>query len=717
MADVDEPQFTTLAERIAALNKQKNFQSLDPKPKRAPPPPPSAPLRPQNRSQTRPTEPADVPVPTERLTPVIPPRPKAHATPRPTPPPLPRRAETLQIRTQLPPGDRASPVPPQLPTRNPPQKTSPALPERRPSAQSLQPDNRRGSNASEVSTLSSLSLNHTVSSATSVHSVEGATRKLPPAFDPATLPPLPPTKREREAQAKEATATASNVGTESHTPHKVVQSRTLPPPVQPLHSTKSIPAVRQIEPPRRPTLPPRLTDKFSKYLGDSGNKQANVSEDALVKPQTPRRLPPPVIPTIAPQFATNGRREPENNVRPADVPPPIPVTRRDDEQDEDVPPPIPLSTRPTIPQIETTSPQPGAGVSPTNDCLICRDFSGPDSVASQHPRKTLPRDDPVGYLAHVLCGPFASHTDKARAIFTWFHHNIAYDCAAFFGNSVRSRTPEETIWKGAAVCSGYADTYKAIAERAGLECVVVTGHGKGYGYTSLKKGERPPPRKVDGHAWNAVRIDGGEWKLLDSCWGAGNVSHVTKQFTPVFKAGEFTKTNDIFGLSHYPKDERHFFRSDGRVPTWEEYFIGPVHGETPTIYTDAHEEGISTHSVSPPEKQIEAYSGACVRFQFSKVCEHWTSEENGRGKPPLLILSVGGRDGRKKDMIPMETDGFWWWVDVNAIDLGAPGESVSVVVLTTMDGRDARGVTAREFLSKRGKVGMSWSGIIKWDLI
>ncbi|KAL2754392.1 hypothetical protein ACRALDRAFT_1063245 [Sodiomyces alcalophilus JCM 7366] len=715
MADVDEPQFTTLAERIAALNKQKNFQAAEPKPKKAPPPPPPAPLRPQDRSQTLPIEPIPVSAPTERQIPAIPPRPKAPPTPRPTPPPLPRRAETVQIRTQSPAHPPGGRLPPQLPPRIPPRKASPVPPERGLSVQSLQPNDRRSSNASEVSTLSSLSLNHTVSSATSVHSVDGAPRKLPPAFDPAALPPLPPTKREREAQAREAATTTSKGHTESHT----AQPRILPSPVQPLHSAKSTPAIRQIEPPQRPSLPPRLTDKFSKYLGYSGSKQATtVSEDAPVKPQMPRRLPPAVIPAITPQLTINGHGNPRNDVRPADVPPPIPATRRSDEQDEDVPPPIPLSTRPTIPKIVETSPaQSGAGVSPTNDCLTCRDFSGPDAVASQHPRETLPRDDPVGYLAHVLCSPFSSYTDKARAIFTWFHHNIAYDCAAFFGNAVRSRTPEETIAKGAAVCSGYADTYKAIAERAGLECVVVTGHGKGYGHTSLKKGERPPPKKVDGHAWNAVRIDGGEWKLVDSCWGAGNVSNVTKQFTAVFKPGEFTKRNDIFGLSHYPKDERYFFRSDGRIPTWEEYYIGPVHGETPTVYTSAHEEGIWPHSVSPPEKQIEVYSGACVRFQFSKVCEHWTSEKNGRGKPPLLILSIGGRDGRQKDMVPMETDGFWWWVDVNAIDLGAPGESVSVVMLTTMAGRDARGVSAREFLSQRGKVGMSWSGVIKWDLV
>ncbi|CRK26066.1 hypothetical protein BN1723_003378 [Verticillium longisporum] len=180
---------------------------------------------------------------------------------------------------------------------------------------------------------------------------------------------------------------------------------------------------------------------------------------------------------------------------------------------------------------------------------------------------------------------------------------------------------------------------------------------------------------------------------------------------------QFTRSNEMFGLSHYPEDNNHFFRSDGRIPTWEEYYIGPVHGETPTVYTNAHLEGIEGSSVYPQEKQISVNSGECVRFQFSKLCEHWTSERHGLGKPPLLLLSIGGRDGRKKEMVPMDMDGYWWWLDVNAIDLGAPGEGLSIFMVTKFDGKDGRGLSKEEFLAKRGRVGMAFAGIIKWDLI
>ncbi|TDZ53146.1 Kyphoscoliosis peptidase [Colletotrichum trifolii] len=673
MAEVEEPKFNSLAERIAALNQQKNFQAPEAKAKRPPPPPP--PNRPAARSQTLPvlqTNGRD----TIQKSPIVPPRPTKTLPAKANPPPLPRRiTESPQLEPSASPATKDRIAPPPMPTRSSTQQISPALPPRRPSTQQLEV--RRNSNASEISNLSSLSLNHTISSATSFTS-EGPARKLPPTFDQASLPPLPPTKREREAHAKELTTTE---------------------PKHALVSVKSSPAVRQIEPPQRPVLPPRMTSRSSTQ---QVQKPSFEQDEA---PAKPRRLPPP------PTLQAKSRPQTDNH-RHQQSAPPLPGTRP--SVDDDAPPPLPLSSRPSVAQIEAVS---AKAIARANDCLVCRDFSGPDTVASQYPRQSLPRTDPAGYLAQVLCGPFPSHTDKARAIFTWFHHNVAYDCAAFFGNNIRARPGAETILLGKAVCSGYADTYKEIAVRAGLECIVVVGHGKGYGYTALKKGERPPPKKADGHAWNAVRIDGGEWKLLDACWGAGNVSDVTKEYTPHFKPHEFTRRNDIFGLSHYPADDRHFFRPDGRVPSWEEYYVGPVHGDTPVIYDNAREEGIWDRSVMPAELQIPVYSGQVVRFQFSKVCEHWTSEKHGLGKKPLLLLSINGRDGQKQDMIPIETDGYWHWVDVNAVDLGVPGGSVSVLTLTTLDEQDARGVTAKEFLSKKGKVGMSWAGMMKWDLI
>ena len=125
------------------------------------------------------------------------------------------------------------------------------------------------------------------------------------------------------------------------------------------------------------------------------------------------------------------------------------------------PPPIPISSRPDIASLQASKPKPATSTAspmPSTtgaSCLQCRDFSIPDNHAARFPRESIPSQD-VGWLASQLCSPFQSHTDKARAIFTWLHHNIKYDTQAFFSNNVRPSTPQSTLQSGWAVCEGYA---------------------------------------------------------------------------------------------------------------------------------------------------------------------------------------------------------------------------------------------------------------------
>ncbi|KAM0563640.1 hypothetical protein ACHAPJ_001366 [Fusarium lateritium] len=677
MADTEEPQFNTLAERIAALNKQKSFTgapSPSPGPgtvrKRPPPPPPPGRPAIEARSQTVPVI-STTPSPAQ-TNPAVPPRPT-------------RNASTPQIAIQNGQDDAQQRAPPPLPSRTPTMQSAPTLPPRRTSTQSSLMV-RRNSGSSEISqnsVVSTLSTGRPPSSVTSVNS-DGAGYKLPPAYDPASLPKLPPTRREKEAAAKE-----------------VANSRRAPPSPQPPRAIEPAPLAR-------PSLPPRLPSRPAK-------PHANVTPEPQEAPQ-PRRIPPRPsanAKTKAPAIiGFSSKKDNSQDSRPALPTRPSNPGR---SQSEDEPPPVPLASRPSVAQIEAFETRAIAPAGPVYGCLICRDWSGPDTVAAQYPRDSIPRNDPVGYLAQVLCNPFPSYTDKARAIFTWFHHNIEYDTGAFFGNRVKHMTAEDTIFTGKAVCAGYAETYKAIANRAGLECVVVTGHGKGFGYTPLKKGERPPPANPTGHAWNAVRIDGGDWKLLDACWGAGHVSgqNYEAKFTPM----QFTNANENFGLRHFPAESRYQFTPDGRPVAWEDYYTGGIDGEPHGMCGTTAEEGIAEPSVEPKQRHISIDSGEVVRFQYSKVCEHWTKDKCG-GRERLVLLSLPRGEGQRDEMIPLETNGYWYWLDVNARDLGPRGKSVRLLVLTKFgDREDARGVTGKEFLAKVGKVGMGWSYLVTWDLV
>ena len=242
----------------------------------------------------------------------------------------------------------------------------------------------------------------------------------------------------------------------------------------------------------------------------------------------------------------------------------------------------------------------------------------------------------------------------------------------------------------------------------------------GFGIHALQPGEAVPP-KSSNHAWNAVKIDNGEWKLIDSCWGAGHIKGAGQPYSRSFNPSEFTKSNEDFGLKHFPNDPAHFFRSDGRNPTWEGYMIGEQVGEPVNVHADSA-EGFSNTSFLPRQLKIStspsAHTGPTVRFQFSRVCEHWDPMINGKGKPFQYILSLGiPASGPAKNIVPFDTNGKFWWADVPVEQLGAPGEKVQCSGVDTVNGQDARGLSKEEFLMAKGRKAMSWQGFAAWELV
>ena len=361
-------------------------------------------------------------------------------------------------------------------------------------------------------------------------------------------------------------------------------------------------------------------------------------------------------------------------------------------------------------------------------CLTCRDFSGPDHQATSFPRTQVAS---LHSLAHQLTEPFPSLTDKARAIFTWLHHNIYYDVVSFFNNNVRGSTPQSTLQTGLAVCEGYAALFTNLATHAGLESVVITGHGKGYGFSSLGPGSPLPPYNA-GHAWNAVRIDNGEWKLIDACWGAGHVQGAGQPYVQKFHPECFAMSNEEFGTKHFPGNKDHFFLPGGRRLSWEEYIVidpacWPDLVEGPTIFTNAKEDySIGEKTVYPRTRKVSVRQSGNARFQFGLRCAHWTLERHTRkGPPPVFIVSVGGVDGRNKDLVPMEhypgpagQGGDLWIVDIPARELGASGQTLTLFAVTSFgDRQDCRGLSVREFRDGKGRVGMGFTGVAAWDLV
>ncbi len=103
-------------------------------------------------------------------------------------------------------------------------------------------------------------------------------------------------------------------------------------------------------------------------------------------------------------------------------------------------------------------------------------------------------------IVNQIIKPGMSDFEKAITIHDWLLFNVDYD----YSFSVYD--VEGTLDKRVAVCQGYALTFEAMAEAAGLEAVFIGGtanNGSGAGYQS--------------HAWNRVKV-GGVWYNVDVTW-------------------------------------------------------------------------------------------------------------------------------------------------------------------------------------------------------
>lgn len=217
------------------------------------------------------------------------------------------------------------------------------------------------------------------------------------------------------------------------------------------------------------------------------------------------------------------------------------------------------STRSATPPVRPRAPQvsdrPNVGPSPTRRApeAAAAPVAGPPVAVAPSPSpskvdwrridahaRATPKaaSASVKSLAKHLAKPAKTDAEKARALFTWMALNIDYDTEAFFADRPSAGTPEEVLRTRLSVCNGYARLYEALAKEVGLEAKLVSGFARGYG---VKPGDPIP--KESNHAWNVVKVD-GEWRLVDSTWGAGHLD----------QGGTFVREFDDFWFLTPPKD-------------------------------------------------------------------------------------------------------------------------------------------------------------------
>lgn len=155
------------------------------------------------------------------------------------------------------------------------------------------------------------------------------------------------------------------------------------------------------------------------------------------------------------------------------------------------------------------------------------------TVTSKEERLELQKkiSDEIDRIIGSIINDGMTDEQKIKAINDYIVQNASYDYDAlvelywiYRGKYKHAWTVAGIILDKKAVCAGYAVAFKALADRAGLESVYVTGETNG-----------------EGHAWNKVKVDGA-WRVIDVTWNDGPIPN--KYYLLTDKQANETRTQE-----------------------------------------------------------------------------------------------------------------------------------------------------------------------------
>ena len=149
-------------------------------------------------------------------------------------------------------------------------------------------------------------------------------------------------------------------------------------------------------------------------------------------------------------------------------------------------------------------------------------------------------------VAHLTAGeddPFIS----LKAIHDWIALEISYDVQGFLRGSGMVADAGGALRTGRAVCQGYSELFARMAAIAGFQCEVVSGFGRGVGFSLFAQEDFTRSN----HDRNVVRVADG-WDLVDATWDAGHLDGYA--FRRNYSTAYFLLTPEYMLYSHLPEN-------------------------------------------------------------------------------------------------------------------------------------------------------------------
>lgn len=176
--------------------------------------------------------------------------------------------------------------------------------------------------------------------------------------------------------------------------------------------------------------------------------------------------------------------------------------------------------------------------------VIAQDFTNIDTRSKKAPSSATKS---IEKLADFLNEGTNNDLEKIRAYYIWLTHNISYDTKTFFSGNPNPKTKAiDALQRRTAICQGYSELFKELCLYSNIQCMLVSGYSKGYGFNPKQK-----LSKSD-HAWNIVFIE-NKWQHIDATWGAGYVDN-NRKFVKKFHEEFFLAKPEDFILKHLPTD-------------------------------------------------------------------------------------------------------------------------------------------------------------------
>jgi len=218
----------------------------------------------------------------------------------------------------------------------------------------------------------------------------------------------------------------------------------------------------------------------------------------------------------------------------------------EDGEKPDFPEPGATGSAPASTGTASARPAPPPAPSPKPDGQAAAKPAAPvewPAPSELHPLvRDMPPDAERSYEAVATYLREREHDPRQRvkALHDWIADRVAYDAVALADDTIPTQEARAVFDARKAVCAGYANLLKAMAQITGDEVVVVVGDAR---------------TEVDevgggGHAWNAARI-AGKWLLIDVTWDAGHVSG--RAFTKRYGTLYLFTPPEVFGIDHLPE--------------------------------------------------------------------------------------------------------------------------------------------------------------------